>query len=139
MKMINLLTSEVLELPDDLYWVDEFEDVPFEEREERTITGLLLLFQQDKIEGQALTLSSSPERNWIQRSKVRTLYSWGRQKALKMRLETVMQGVGRNFEVSFRHSEKGAIDAKPIIDAKPLDDTIYYRITLKLRIHKEVA
>lgn len=139
MKMTNLITQEVLVLPDDLYWTDEFEDVPFDEREERSITGLLLLFQQSKVEGQALTLSSSPERNWIQRSKVKTLYAWGRQMGLKMKLELGLPVDNRIFEVSFRHSDKGAIDAKPIIDAKPLDDAIYYRITLKLRIHKEVT
>lgn len=138
MKMTNLLTQEVLFLPDDLYWTDEFEDVPFEEREERSVTGLLLLFQQDKIGGQPLTLSSSPERNWIQRSKVKTLYKWGRQSGLKLKLEMGLPVDNRVFEVSFRHSDKNAIDAKPIIDAKPLDDAIYYRITLKLRIHSEI-
>lgn len=139
MKITNLTTMEVLELPDDLYWTDEFEDVPFEEREERSVTGLLLLFQQAKLEGQPLTLSSSPDRNWIQRAKVRKLYSWGRVMGLKMKLSLESAVDVRSFTVSFRHSDKNAIEATPIIDAKPLDDEIYYRITLKLRIHKDVT
>lgn len=139
MKITNLTTMEVLELPDDLYWTDEFEDVPFEEREERTATGLLLLFQQAKLEGQPLTLSSSPDRNWIQRVKVRKLYAWGREMGLKMKLSMESPVDSRSFTVSFRHSDKNAIEATPIIDAKPLDDEIYYRITLKLRIHQDVT
>lgn len=138
MKLKNLTTMETVELPDGLYWTDEFEDVPFEEREERSITGLLLLFQQLKLEGQPLTLSSAEDKNWITRRALKKLYQWARQLELKMSLSLELPVDDRTFEVSFRHTEKPVIAADEVIDAKPLSDDIYYRVTIKFRIHKEL-
>lgn len=139
MKLKNLTTLETVSLPNGLYWKDEFGDVPFEEREERSITGLLLLFQQEKLGGQPLTLASTDDKNWITRRALKKLYEWARQPALKMELSLEMPVDNRVFTVSFKNSEPPAIIAKEVIDAKPLSDEIYYQVTLKLRIHSETV
>ena len=135
MKLKNLTTLETVTLPNGLYWKDEFADVPFEEREERSITGLLLLFQQAKLGGQSLTLASADDKNWISRLQLKKLYEWARQPALTLELSLELPVDKRVFTVSFRNSEPPAILAKEVIDAKPLSDDIYYQVTLKLRIH----
>lgn len=135
MKLKNLTTLETVTLPNGLYWKDEFGYVPFEEREERSITGLLLLFQQEKLGGQPLTLASADDKNWISRLQLKKLYEWVRQPALKMELSLEMPVDNRVFTVSFKNSEPPAIIAKEVIDAKPLSDEIYYQVSLKLRIH----
>lgn len=135
MKLKNLKTLEEVTLPDGLYWKDEFDTVPYEEREERSITGLLLLFQQEKLGGQPLTLGGADDKNWITRREVKKLYAWAREPMLTMTLRLDDPAYQKQFTVSFRNSEPPAISAKEVIDAKPLSDEIYYNVTLKLRIH----
>ncbi len=139
MKLKNLVTLEEVQLPEGLYWKDEFKGLPFEEREERSITGLLLLFQQEKIGGEPITLASADDKNWITRRALKKLYQWVRQPALKMALSMDSPLDSRVFEVSFRNSEPPALDSEEVIDAKPLSDEIYYRVTINLRIHREIV
>lgn len=136
MKLKNLTTNETLILPDGLYWVDEFDDNDLEQRVERSIEGFLLIFEQEKIGGQPLTLSSNNSENWVDRATLTKLKEWGRMSSLLMELSLELPLDIRVFTVSFRHDEK-AIEAKPVLDSLPLDGQDYYNTLIKFRIHGE--
>lgn len=138
MKLKNLTTSETVTLPDGFYWVDEFENDVLEQREELTIDGNVLVFEQEKIGGEKITLSGARDRVWVSRETLIKLKEWGRMPSLLIELRLELPLDNRVFNVSFRHSEKPAIDAEPIIESVPLEGADYYNVTLKFRIHKEV-
>ena len=118
MKLKNLTTNETLILPDGLYWVDEFDDNDLEQRVERSIEGFLLIFEQEKIGGQPLTLSSNNSENWVDRATLTKLKEWGRMSSLLMELSLELPLDIRVFIVSFRldgkenKAEKKALRAK---------------------------
>lgn len=132
-------TLATITLPEGLYWVDEFDDVPYAEREERTAAGLLLIFQQLKIGGQAMTLSTTDDKNWATRETVRRLHSWARTPNLKMSLVLDTPEGSPSFIVSFRAVDGKAVVATPVLKSKPLGATTEYHLALNLRIHSETV
>ena len=138
MKLKNLTTLENLTLPDGFYWLDEFDNDVIEQREDISIDGNVIIFEQEKIGGVKLTLSGARDRVWVSRETLKILKEWGRMPSLLMELSLELPLDNRTFQVSFRHNEKPAIDAKPVLETIPLEGSDFYNVTLKFRIHKEV-
>lgn len=139
MKLKNLTTLEIVRLPFEFYWLNEFEGSPLEEREERGATGTLHIHQQEKEGGRPFKVGADPESNWIKVSELRLLYSWLRTTGVMIEVSEIAPFDNRVFKVSFNQSEKNPIEATPVITAVPLDEHQYYHATFNFRIHKELT
>lgn len=120
--------ATTINLPPDLFWSDEFEWLPVEQTERRTITGALVVSSAARLGGQPITLQ--PERDdcaWCARSVLEQAQAWASSPGQEMTL--VLRGVTRT--VIWRHSER-AISSTPIVhydDTAPGD---YYLATFRL-------
>ncbi len=70
------LDSEVLELPGDLIWANEFQWSPVSQSTGRSITGALLVDVGTRTGGRQIMLRGSEDSAWILRSGLLTLQSW---------------------------------------------------------------
>lgn len=115
-----------LELPNDLFWADEFDWSPLSQKESRSITGALIIESGVMTGGRPITLAGSDTSAWIARSALQQLYG-----LLANNAEMVLQlnGVSRN--VRFNHGQT-PIKAQPVVDyAAPAADD-HYTITIRL-------
>lgn len=139
MKLKNNITKEIVRLPFGFYWRDEFKGSHLAEREERGATGVLHLYQQEKIGGLPFTVGAAPDRNWIDATTLRVLYAWLRTPLLTIEVSELDTVDPRSFEVSFNQVDGKPIDAELVIEAKPLHNDEYYHATFNFRIHKELT
>jgi hypothetical protein len=122
--------ANVLPLDDDLLWVDEYQYSPVEASVDVSLTGALI----EQVDGDAsrpgrpITLQPPDDNSaWMIREDIDQLQAWGAIAGAQFTL--TLRGVAR--QVKFRHQEKPAVDAKPVVpfsDPLPSD---YYLATLK--------
>lgn len=103
--------GDVVFLPTDLYWSDEFSWSPVEQEIAYSLTGALLIDTGTRLAGRHITLESLGEDSaWAPRATLEALAAWsavaGREMVLNLR------GTPRN--VVFRHQD-GAISAQPVV------------------------
>jgi hypothetical protein len=127
--MISLSYSGItLFLNPDLYWADEFEWNPVEQTAERSITGALIVQSGMLISGKPITLQPIDESSaWTPLSDVSILQTWASIPGLEMVLN--LRGVDRN--VIFRHEDRDAMVAKPVVHFSTVDTTDNYLVNLK--------
>lgn len=128
--MISLSNGAVtLTLNPDLFWSDEFSWNPVEQTSERSITGALIVQSGLLVSGRPITLQPfDDESAWTTLSDVTTLKAWAATPGLQM----VLNIRGANKNVIFRHEERDALIAKPVVYYSNADTTDYYLVTLKL-------
>ena len=122
-------TPQVLQLPADLMWTDEFAWAKLQQTGEYTTTGAYVLDQWTKQAGRPITLRGGVDYAWCQRTELETLNTWAGQAGVTLQLS--LRGQARN--VVFDHGQSGAgpIEATPVIeysDPLPQDP---YTLTLK--------
>jgi len=125
---INLTVgATVVELPDDLYWEDEFDWHPVEQSAERTITGGLVLQVAARAAGRPITLRPfDPGSAWMLASTLQQLTTWAAMPGLELSL--LLRGVTRT--VVMRHQDV-AIDAEPVQHYDDLQPGDFYLTTLR--------
>ena len=122
--------AEVLPLDDDLLWVDEYQYSPVEQTVDVGLTGALI----EQVDGDAtrpgrpITLQPPDDNSaWMIREDIDQLQLWGAIPGAEFTL--TMRGVAR--QVKFRHFDKPAVDAKPVVPFSDPLPTDYYLATLK--------
>ncbi len=129
MTLKNLKTLEVVTLPDSLIWSDEYLWTDVTSSVAYSVSGSLIIQDNVKKKGRVITLTSSPDMGWVQRSVVDKLFLWSQDPELKMLL-TLKDG--REYVVRFRHDET-PISAENVKGFYDWDGSGYYIVTLSFR------
>ena len=70
-----MITLDLIELPDDLEWVDRYDFYPATHQYKRSLTGHLFTEIYDKFSGRLITLSGDSDRAWITKGTLESLVS----------------------------------------------------------------
>jgi len=112
-----------VQLPSTLYWEDEFSWSPIVQALEYSFTGALIVQEGARLAGRPITLSSDPNRAWVQYALIAQIYTLA--SALDKQM-TLTLADSRVFDVMFRHAE-GALSHNQVM---PGED--YYYLTIRL-------
>lgn len=125
---LRVATTEVV-LPADLYWSDETTWQPVAQKEERSITGALIVQTSVMTGGRPITLQpvDADRSGWVTRMVLDQLMDWAAQPGLQM----VLSLRGQSRSVIWRHSERGVIDARPVFHFDDVQPGDFYSVTLK--------
>jgi hypothetical protein len=131
MLLTNMSTSAVVELSDDMQWIDEFAWSAVVQSKEYTITGALVIDEGVKAAGRPITLegrdgSGGYGWGWMTLQTLRTLQAWRGAPGLQMSLVIG----GSTKVVKFDH-ERGAIEAKPVEFFSDPQDADQWVVTLR--------
>ena len=116
--------TTVISLPPDMDWRDEFAWTPVEHSTDYSLTGSLVVQEDERQDGRPLTLFGGREV-WVDRSTVEALYAMASVADQVMTLALW----GQNFTVMFR---RPAIEAEPIWRLGNPGETHQYAITVNL-------
>lgn len=132
MQLTNLTTAAVVDLPDDLLWIDEHGWTSAVATVSYLLTGALLVQSATRLAGRPITLVGAIDMAWVTRGVIATLHTWAGAPltATTGRFRLSFQD-GRVFTVAFRHAET-AIEAEPVLGLPARADSDFYRLTLRL-------
>ena len=116
-----------VQIPEDVWWSDEFGWSAIEQATEYSITGALIVDVATRQAGRAITLTSSANGGWVPRSAVLALQA---QRALVGEILTLFLADGRQLTVM--HDNARELEAAPVRPAGDLTGDSPYRITLPL-------
>lgn len=102
-------TPQVLTLPPDLLWTDEYGWKRVEQSKEYTSTGALHIESWARQAGRPMTLQGTQQRAWCARGDLATLRTWADQPGLVLSVNHR----GTAYTVAFDH-EQQAIEAEPL-------------------------
>ena len=120
-------TKQVIELPEDLYWIDEFDwSRIVQSAPAYMLSGAMSIQQGIKKAGRPITLTG--DWVWLKRSDLLTLQSWTDVAELTMTLTHYDE---RTFEVIWRLHDKG-ITASPVEYTTPELSDADYIATIRL-------
>lgn len=120
-------TKQVIELPEDLYWTDEFDWSRIAQSAPvYMLSGAMSIQQGVKKAGRPITLTG--DWVWLKRSDLLTLQSWTDVAELTM---TLTHYDGRTFEVIWRLHDKG-ISTSPVEYTTPEPSDADYTATIRL-------
>jgi hypothetical protein len=128
--MITLENDDdtTIELHADLLWSDEYSWSPVEQTATRGITGTHIVQVQQRTGGRPITLEPEDDASaWMPRSILEILRSWASVPGMEMTL--TLREV--THTVIFRHHEGGAIQATPVLHYDTMEDSDFYRVTLR--------
>lgn len=117
--------SQVIELPFDMEWRDEFVWTPVEHSTDYSQTGSLIVQEGERQDGRPITLRGGREGAWAMRNTIETLYDMASVPGKQMTLSLW----GREFNVMFR---RPAIEAEPI--RRMADPTPDHRYALTINL-----
>lgn len=120
----------VLPLDEDLYWSDENKYSPVNQTVDDALTGALIVQVDGDAErpGRPITLEPEDENSaWMIRADLDQLQAWAALPGAIFVL--TLRGVARN--VMFRHQDKPAVDARPVIHFSDVAAGDFYLVTLK--------
>lgn len=122
---------EVITLPPDLLWEDEFAWAPVSQSTERSITGALLVDVGTRQDGRPITLTGTERHAWLQRTEVQALRVW-----LALPEQVFALSInGAVFDVLFDHGTdetSRAFVVAPLIDySDPQSHHYYCSVTLR--------
>lgn len=122
---------DVITLPPDLLWADEFAWSHVSQSTERSITGALLVDVSTRQDGMPITLTGTERHAWLQRTEVQALRAW---LALPEQVFTLTIN-GQEFAVLFDHGTdevSKAIEVAPLVDySDPQAGHYYCSLTLR--------
>jgi hypothetical protein len=120
-------SATTIDLPEDLYWVDENSWHPVEQNSKRTLTGALIVQVATRQAGRPITLQPEDDRSAaMSRATLDVLRTWAAVAGREMTL--TLRGVSRT--VIFRH-EDTAIEATPFIHYSDVQSEDFYLATLR--------
>ena len=130
MKLIRKTTSETVPLEDGFLWSDEFDWKPIEQKQERAISGALIIQEGKKLTSRSITLVPPVQgMGWIKRKHLRTILEWSSLQE-QFTIEFEYPHDKRRFNVIFNH-EAGAIEAKPTKEHPTVSEEDYYIVTMR--------
>ena len=121
--------TSTVTLNPDLFWSDESEWQPVEQRVERTLTGALIVSVATRTGGRPITLQPEDDASgWMTRNVVEQLRNWAAVpgKTLTLTLRSTTRSV------IFRHHDGVAVDATPVVHFNDVDASDFYRCTVRL-------
>jgi hypothetical protein len=124
----DLETQRVLQLPDDLLWVDEHLWTPAISNVSYLLTGALLIESATRQSGRPITLQAPDDMAWVKRSLVDQLYGWAAEPGHLFELRLAN---GRSSTVMFRHQDQ-ALDCAPVLGFGGLDPESRWRVVIRL-------
>lgn len=116
-----------IQIPEDVWWSDEFGWSAIEQRTTYSLTGALIVHVGKRQSGRQITLASSPKGGWVERNVVVALQA---QRAMPDEQFLLVLADGRQFTVM--HDNARAFEAVPVRPACDLTAASSYRITLPL-------
>jgi hypothetical protein len=122
--------DDTLPLDPDLFWADENQYSPVEQSVDRAIGGALIIQVDGDADqpGRPITLQPEDDSSaWMIRADLDQLNEWSAIPGAVFML--TLRGVDR--QVIFRHQDKPAIDAKPVVHYSDVVDSDNYLVTLK--------
>ena len=130
-RLSNQDFSTTIDLPKDLIWKDEFHTTQIAQVKKRTLTGSLVIFEDTKIEGRAISLNSDEDGGWIERAQLLTLREFIEYEHKDM----ILEFHGRFFNVRIDRSDP--IRVVPVVDCSDPSPTSKYSLSIKfITIHK---
>ena len=120
---------DTLILPDDLLWTNEFSWSQVEQNIDRSLTGGLLIQEQEKKFGRSIELSGGENAGWVDRATVKALLLLT-MTANKIMVLTLPDD--RQFSVIFDRSNGDPIEAQSVLPTAYPDDTYQYSLRIKL-------
>jgi hypothetical protein len=117
-----------IDLPDDLFWSDEFAWSPVGQNAERTLSGVLIIEESVAIAGRPITLEGAEDMAWVTRETVLRLISL---RDMTGKTFTLTLKDARTFTVKFNQAA-ASVDTKPVTPWKQSDDGDWYTLTLRL-------
>ncbi len=114
MKLKDTITLEVIDLPNDLLWTDEFDWSPVESTQTFSLTGALIIEYGEKQAGRPISLSADQDMAWVTRETLSKLKAWAAIPARKFNLIFEYENDVRQFLVVFNHS-KDATKGSPVL------------------------
>ena len=132
MKLTDISSGVVLNLPNDLVWSDEFSWQSTVGEVAYSLTGALLYEVGDKQSGRFITLQAPDDTMaWVPRSTMLALKAWLQPATRKMKLSLEYPSDTREFIVMFRHNEE-ALTSSPVTTFASHDTTDWFKVSLKL-------
>ena len=115
-------------LPDDLLWANEFTTSQVAQDTKRTITGAMVIFEDTKLHGRSIELTSDEDSGWIVRSALLNL------RALSELEDTDCNLVYRavTYKVRFDRSNGSGIKVIPVVDCSDPSNDSKYALSLAL-------
>ena len=131
-KLTNLKTNTVIELPYDLYPIDDLNWSPVSATGVYTLSGAYDVQQAVKLAGKPMTLQSNDGLGLITRDTVNKLHEQAAIPEATFALEYLADGVTKIVNVMFDHTSN-PIEATPFkgFNSPNLDD--YFAVTLKFK------
>lgn len=130
MKLTNLSDNKTIEIPNDLYSVDELNWSAVVASHQRTLDGTLLIEQSVRKHGKPYVLQARDDMAWVTRQVVNDLQAWANLTDTKFRLDYRQDGIDKTMTVMFDHTDD-PIKASPVKghNSPNLDD--YFTIELR--------
>ena len=119
---------DTITLPDDLLWMNEFNWNPVEQSTERSLTGALLIQEQEKLHGRPMVLTGGDDAGWVSRSTVVALLALTEQPNKVM---TLTLPDDRQLSVIFNR-DGSPVEAQQILPYAYPGDEHLYSLTLRL-------
>ncbi|MBK6587941.1 MAG: hypothetical protein IPG22_06460 [Acidobacteria bacterium] len=119
--------STVLDLPDDLLWIDRHTWSPVTQSYAPSITGGAIIDTGEKTAGRPITLAGDESHAWLTYEVVSQLKVWAAIPDCQMSLS--IQGAA--YPVIFRHYEPPALDLTPVVDYAAPDAADFFYGQLK--------
>lgn len=116
-----------VEIPEDVWWIDEFDWSAVEQITDRGLTGALIVHQGVKQHGRPITLQSNVNGGWVARAVVLALQAQRAQPDARFALQLAD---GREFLVI--HDLAQSFTAEPVRPAADMTSSTPYRIRLPL-------
>lgn len=120
---------DIITLPDDLLWINEFDWNPVEQSTERSLTGALLVQEQQQSFGRPIQLTGGDDAGWVSRSTVVGLLALS---AIANKVMTLTLPDLRTYSVIFDRQSGRSIEAHQVIPFAYPDDDFQYSIILRL-------
>ena len=114
MKLIKQPDGETLNLPNDLFWEDEFSWSPTVSEHSYALDGTLIVEQATKRAGRPISLLAPPNMAWVSRATLEKLHEWVSLKNTRFKLVFEYPADKREFDVIFDHSGDGALSGSPV-------------------------
>lgn len=132
MKLTDNSNAEVINLPNDLLWEDEFSWSPVVQSINYSLTGALLIDTEVKQAGRPISLKyPSNDMAWVTRDVAVKLLEWAAVPDKVMTLQFEYASDVRTFQVRFRIADT-AVDAEPVKEFPEHDPDSWFRIKINL-------
>ncbi|MEG1728755.1 MAG: hypothetical protein RR280_04350 [Bacteroidaceae bacterium] len=127
----NLSTGEVVTLPPELFWQDEFDWSNVKSTHGRGITGALHISQSIAKGGRPITLGAKTDMDWARRDLVERLYQWGNTPSLDLEATLSYNASVRVIKARFNHTLK-PVEASPVREYEAPDPADDFHLKLNL-------